>query len=244
MKHTPPSENTTSEVLILAGGLGTRLRPLINDRPKPLAPIGDRPFLAWLLDKYAQQKIQRVCLAVGYMADMIMETIGDTWQGMEICYSIEETPLGTGGATRQALDHLHGQTLHLCNGDTWLTYSPQKLETITQQQNAQIGIALAHVHDVSRYGAVSIKNELIGSFQEKGQTGAGYINGGAYFLSAKAIETLKTFPKNSFFSLEQDFLYPMTTNKQLAAFIQTSNFIDIGVPEDYLRAKQLLPSQQ
>jgi len=229
----------SQEVIILVGGLGTRLRSLISDRPKALAPICGRPFLSLLLDSYARQKVSRIHLAVGYMAEKIKEEFGNNWRGVELNYSTEENPLGTGGATLLALEKLQGSSVHICNGDTWLMYSLRNLELQTKKHNAHIGMALAHVDDTSRYGAVTIKDEYILSFQEKGITGKGWINAGAYFFNTKAIDALHTFPKNTFFSLEKDFLYNKVANKRILAFKETENFIDIGIPSDYAKANEL-----
>ena len=112
------------EAIVLAGGFGTRLRGIVDDVPKPLAPVAGRPFLAWLLDRLAASGIRRCILATGYMSDAIERTIGTRWQGMEIAYSVEPEPLGTGGAIRLAVMQLRGTSVHVLNGDTWLVYPP------------------------------------------------------------------------------------------------------------------------
>jgi len=226
----------TDEAIILAGGLGTRLRPLVHDVPKPLAPVGGRPFLAWLLDRLAQEGIRHVCLATGYMADRLETAIGHHWQGMEIEYSVESEPLGTGGALLQAVSRLRGNSVHVCNADTWLRYSLYDLEMLTCQQ---IGMALASVSEVGRYGAVTVAAGRVVRFQEKGGQGAGFINAGSYFFSDGGITALKRLTRRTSFSLEADFLYPMADAGGISAFLNTSDFIDIGVPEDYLRAQAL-----
>ena len=222
------------ETIILAGGFGTRLRDVVADVPKPMAPVAGRPFLAWLLDRLAAQGMRRCILATGYMADQIQREIGTHWLGMEIVHSVETTPLGTGGAIREAANLLQGECAHVLNGDTWLAYSPAALEQATTLAGAVIGIALAHVDDVGRYGAVETHDGIVAGFREKGGIGDGWINAGCYFLSAPAIAAL---PDVQAFSFESEVLLPMAAAGNVAAWTDTRDFIDIGVPEDYRRAQ-------
>lgn len=222
------------ETIILAGGFGTRLRDVVADVPKPMAPVAGRPFLAWLLDRLAAQGMRRCILATGYMADQIQREIGTHWLGMEIVHSVETAPLGTGGAIRQAANLLKGECAHVLNGDTWLAYSPVALEQATTHARAVIGIALAHVNDVERYGAVETRDGCVTGFREKGGSGDGWINAGCYFLSAAALAAL---PDEETFSFESEVLLPMAAAGKVAAWTETLDFIDIGVPEDYRRAQ-------
>lgn len=222
------------EAIILAGGFGTRLRDVVTAVPKPLAPVAGRPFLAWLLDRLAAQGMRRCILATGYMADVIEREIGSQWAGMDIVHSVESSPLGTGGAIRQAVSMLHGECAHVLNGDTWLVYSAAALEQSTLDSGAVIGIALAHVDDVGRYGAVETGAGIVTGFREKGGIGEGWINAGCYLLTASAIAAL---PDAETFSFESEVLLPMAAAGKVAAWIDTRDFIDIGVPEDYQRAQ-------
>jgi D-glycero-alpha-D-manno-heptose 1-phosphate guanylyltransferase len=228
-----------SEVIILVGGLGTRLREAVPDLPKPLAPVAGRPFLAHLLDRFARAGLRRAILASGYRAEMIEDAIGMEWQGMQIVHSLETERLGTGGALRHAARLLTGHGAHVVNGDTWLAYDPIALERTTGERNAAIGMALAHVDDLARYGAVVVDEGRVQRFTEKGGTGAGWINAGAYFFTAAALAAL---PDRQAFSLEEDVLVPMAAAGRVAAFQDTGTFVDIGVPEDYRRAQGLLAS--
>lgn len=223
------------ETIILAGGFGTRLREVVADLPKPLAPVAGRPFVAWLLDRLATQGMRRCILATGYMADVIEREIGAQWLGMDIVHSVETTPLGTGGAIRQAANLLQGECAHVLNGDTWLAYSTVALEQAAWEAGAAIGLALAHVDDVGRYGAVETRGGIVTGFREKGGRGDGWINAGCYFLTARAIAAL---PDAETFSFESEVLLPMAAAGKVAAWTETRDFIDIGVPEDYRRAQQ------
>ncbi len=223
------------EVILLVGGLGTRLRGVVADVPKPLAPVAGRPFLAWVLDQLAQEGIRRVILATGYMASTIEHAIGSRWHGMAVEYSVEQQPLGTGGALRMAMPLLAGNGAHVVNGDTFLRYSPRMLEEATRRQGAPVGIALARVADAGRYGAVEADAGRVTAFREKGKEGAGDINAGCYFFTEKALQGL---PLQGRFSLEHDVLQPLAASGGIAAYTQTTDFVDIGVPEDYLWAQQ------
>ncbi len=224
------------EAIVLAGGFGTRLRGIVDDVPKPLAPVAGRPFLAWLLDRLAASGMRRCILATGYMADAIERTIGMRWQGMDIAYSVEPEPLGTGGAIRLAAHRLHGDGAHVLNGDTWLEYAPAALEAAAGAASTSMALALAHVDNVARYGAVDVRGGRVHAFREKGEAGAGWINAGCYFLGEAALTAL---PEQAAFSFEREVLQPRALAGDVAAFTDTSGFIDIGVPEDFARAQPM-----
>jgi D-glycero-alpha-D-manno-heptose 1-phosphate guanylyltransferase len=225
------------EAIVLVGGLGTRLRNVVTDLPKPLAPVAGRPFLAHLLDQLAAGGLRRIILATGYMAEKIEQTIGARWAGMDIVYSKESEPLGTGGAIRLAAMLLQGDGVHLANGDTFLRYDPVALEHVVQRAGAVLGVALAKVDDVGRYGAVEVADGRVVAFREKGGRGPGLINAGSYFLTTAAIDDLPN--EDGAYSFENRVLLPSALSGQLAAFDDTSDFIDIGVPDDYARAQHL-----
>lgn len=222
------------EAIVLVGGLGTRLRGVVPDLPKPLAPVAGRPFLAYLLDQLTAGGLRRIILATGYMAEKIEQAIGDRWGEAEIVYSREPAPLGTGGAIRLAAAMVRGEGVHLANGDTFLRFDPADLERRVREQGATIGVALAKVPDVGRYGAVRTQHGRVVSFQEKGGHGPGLINAGSYFLTPSAIDRL---PSVTPYSFENEVLVPASLAGDLTAFDETRDFIDIGVPEDFARAQ-------
>lgn len=228
------------EAIVLVGGLGTRLRGVVSDVPKPLAPVAGRPFLAWVLDHLSSCGIRHTVLAAGYLAEKVQECAGREWNGMAIDYSIETETLGTGGAIGQARSFLHGDLAHVLNGDTFLRYQPAALEAATLASGAQIGVALARVDDLSRYGAVECRESRVTAFLEKGRSGPGLINAGCYFLRREALAGL---PAQSRYSFETEVLAPMTAAGKVAGFIATEGFIDIGVPDDYLRAQTMFGNQ-
>lgn len=224
------------EAIVLVGGLGTRLRAVVNDVPKPLAPVVGRPFLGWVLDRLAAEGMRRIILATGYMSELVEQSIGSEWAGMRIVYSREEKPRGTGGAIRLAAESLERDAAHVMNGDTFLRYSLAQLESATTHADAWVGMALALVDDVGRYGALRLENGRVVDFQEKGGSGAGYINAGCYFMTRHALQAL---PQQDAFSFETEVLQPLVSQRRVAAFVQTDSFVDIGVPEDYMRAQTM-----
>lgn len=229
----------TDEVIILVGGLGTRLRSVVSDVPKPLAPVAGRPFLAWVLDALAAQGIRRVILATGFMGDRVLVACGDSWQGMELMYSRESKPLGTGGAIALAFSQVRGDTCLVFNGDTWLTFDCAAFDHGWQASGARLAVVLAAVADVSRYGAARVECERVIGVVEKGRAGPGYINAGVYGIRRSL---LADFPALESFSFEREVLVPAVQREAVFGYTHTRDFVDIGVPQDYQYAQHLVPA--
>ncbi len=227
------------EAIILAGGFGTRLRGVVDDMPKPLAPVAGRPFLAWVLDVLAAQGLRRAVLATGYLGEKVEAALGKTCGGMSLLYSRETEPLGTGGAIVLAAQRIEGDAFFVVNGDTWLTLDYAAFDAATRRVNARLGIALAAVPDVSRYGAVRVDEGRVTGFAEKGRAGPGYINAGVYWLRRTLLDN---FSKLEHFSFEAKVLAPTVSRELVSAYTCTAGFIDIGVPEDYRRVQTLFAS--
>ncbi|MDW7973007.1 MAG: nucleotidyltransferase family protein [Thermodesulfovibrio sp.] len=226
------------ECLILAGGLGTRLRGVINDIPKPMAPISGKPFLEFLLRYLSSQGMERIVLSVGYLKEKIIEHFGSNFMGMEIVYSVEEEPLGTGGAILKARDLL-GEAFFVLNGDTLFMIDLRELYEFYARKCADVVIALRKMEDCSRYGSVVIDQDgRIKGFIEKGKMGECLINGGVYVVS-KGILDKVNFPVP--FSWERDFLERYYEDFNIYGLLCEGYFIDIGTPEDYGRANDELP---
>lgn len=224
------------DAVVLAGGLGTRLRGVVTGLPKVLAPVAGRPFLAYVLDLLAVAGIGHVVLATGYLGDQVAAVVGATWRTMRISYAHEVRPLGTGGAVRQAATLAARGPLLVLNGDTYVRFDPVAFAADMEAAQARIGVALTCVADVARYGAVDTHGDRVLGFREKGGSGPGLINAGVYFLSAAAVAGL---PDRDAFSLEHDVLMPAVAAGEVLAWDRTTDFIDIGVPDDYTAAQQL-----
>jgi len=224
------------EAIVLAGGFGTRLKQVVQDVPKPMAPINGHPFLEILLTSLASKGFKRVVLSLGHMADKISNHFGNHFSDLELIYEIETTPLETGGAIRAALPHCKNDHAFIFNGDTYLDLEAIEVETLWQQTQQPIIVA-CKVDDSSRYGGLKIKNNHVIGFSEKGQSGKGLINAGCYLLPTHILDHV---PLGQKFSLENQFLTQAVLNHPFQVFITQGQFIDIGIPEDYSRAQTLL----
>lgn len=225
------------EAIILAGGLGTRLRSRISDLPKSMAPVGGRPFLRILLDQLLDQGCQRIILSVGYRRQAILDAFGETYRGLQLHYVVEEAPLGTGGAIRFALQHTQNPFALVLNGDTYLDSDFSAMLLGHAAANRPITMAVTRVDEMARYGGVVIRDGRVAGFIEKGRTGPGWINGGAYVMN-------RSFPWSeglpSSFSFESDVLARSLNDLQPAAFPCRGQFLDIGTPDDLDRAQTVL----
>jgi D-glycero-alpha-D-manno-heptose 1-phosphate guanylyltransferase len=228
------------EAIVLAGGEGRRLRAVVSDLPKPMANVAGRPFLWWLLSRLAQQRVRRVILSVGYKADVIQSYFGNAFSGIELVYSVETEPLGTGGAIRLALEKARETQVIVLNGDTYADADLQGLMGTFECSRSDLVVAVTHVDDVSRYGGVVIDPETstIVGFDEKRGTAAGYINAGIYCLRP---DTFTRYSVPAKFSFERDFLAKELAILRPVAFAGVHAFIDIGIPADYSVAQTLIP---
>lgn len=224
------------EAIVLAGGFGTRLRQVVSDVPKPMAPVAGRPFLEILLGSLAQKGFSRTVLSLGFMAEKISDHFGAHFNGMNLTYVVESTPLGTGGAIRLAVAACAEEHVFIFNGDTYLDLEVERLEQQWQASRRPIVVG-RQVPDTTRYGRLVVEGGRITSFAEKGITGPGLINAGCYVL---ATDALTHFPLNQPFSIETDYLVPKVRRAAVEVFETKGMFIDIGIPEDYARAQTLL----
>lgn len=221
-----------SPVVILCGGKGTRLRAVVNDRPKPLALINGRPFLDFLLEKILSYNPSRLILSVGYMADFFKKYIEDCGLDGRVELIAEHKQLGTGGAINFVSHFLNCDNLIVLNGDTFCNVDLTKIEEIGLKHNSSV-VAVNSVENTSRYGRVQLDTDktFVRKFTEKGVDGSGLINTGIYFLLRKDILDQEVY------SFEEKMLPSLSMQGKLRAFITRSAFIDIGVPSDYERAQ-------
>ena len=228
------------EAIVLAGGEGKRLRAVVSDLPKPMATVAGRPFLWWLMIRLVQQLVRRVILSVGYKSDAIQSYFGDVFSGIELAYSVETEPLGTGGAIRLALEQAKETQVIVLNGDTYTDVDLQGLSGKFESSGTDLAVTVTHVNDVARYGGVVIdqKTNTIVGFDEKGGAAAGYINAGIYCLRR---DIFARYPVPAKFSFERDFLAKQLAVLRPVAFAGVRAFIDIGVPADYALAQTVIP---
>lgn len=218
--------DTTKEAIILCGGLGTRLRSVISDVPKPMAPIKNKPFLAFVLEYLKKQNISRVVLAVSYKYEIIQEYFGNSYLGMQILYSIEKEPLGTGGAILEALNLINSDSCYVLNGDTFFDVNLDRLKL----DNSDICVALKPMKNFDRYGSVDIdNNSYISAFNEKRFTSNGLINGGVYLIKKNIFNSFNLPNKFSF----EEFFQENFLIFNAKATVFDDYFIDIGIPQDY-----------
>jgi D-glycero-alpha-D-manno-heptose 1-phosphate guanylyltransferase len=227
------------EVVVLAGGQGTRLRSVVNDRPKPMADVGGRPFLAWQMDALIAGGAEKVILAVGYMSESIRAYFKSGYKDLSLEFSVENSPLGTGGAVRQALQSCSSPFPIVVNGDT---FSPYEFESLSLAMNSSLEAVIAAIRmpDALRYAVLDVDpiSHLIKGFLAKGASGEGLINAGTYVLNKDAF-LARSFPER--FSLETDYFERFCKNDIFRAVETKPPFIDIGIPEDLLRAQSYIP---
>ena len=227
------------EVIILAGGLGTRLRSVVSEVPKCMAPVAGKPFLWYLLKYLTRFDVNRVILSVGYLREVIFKWIDEVKEEFpfEFDYAIEEQPLGTGGGIKLALEKANDERVFVLNGDTFFDVDLMQLYDAHMIGKIAITLALKPMKNFDRYGTVNMEpiTGTILSFNEKQYCGEGLINGGVYVISKDApiFEGL-----GEKFSFETAVLEPQCSRHQLLGVVQNGYFIDIGIPEDYQRAQK------
>jgi len=215
---------------VLAGGFGTRLRPVVADRPKVVATVRGRPFLSYLLDQIADAGIRDVVICSGYRGEAIPDIFGSKFRDMELHYSRELQPLGTAGALRQAVPFFDSDIVLVLNGDSYCDVELEKFEQWHRARRAAASIVLSEVEDSSRFGSVRLAadGQILG-FAEKGNQGKGWINAGIYLLP---VEWISNLPEGVPISLERD-CFPKWIGRSFSGFAQGGRFLDIGTPESY-----------
>lgn len=224
--------NAADTAIILAGGLGTRLRSVIADLPKPMAPVNGKPFLHYLFQYLTKHNIARVVLSVGYKSTAIESFFGNKYLGIDMVYSQEQEPLGTGGGIKKAFE-IAGDSAFVLNGDTFFDISLSELKLFASLHQAEIALALKPMKDFDRYGTVELNGSCITSFSEKRYCCDGRINGGIYFMNKSVFSEVK----DTVFSFEKDVLEKQVKGGKIYGKEFENYFIDIGVPEDYDRAQ-------
>ena len=224
-----------TQAIILAGGLGTRLRSAVPDLPKCMAPILAKPFIGYLLDYLISEGVTKFVLALGYKSEIVEQYVNTQYGGHDIVFSVEAEPLGTGGAVALAFTKAEAGDCLVLNGDTFFAADLKRLSAFHAETGAACTLALKPMVNFERYGTVTL-NEAgqVTGFHEKQKTAEGLINGGIYALKKEALLN-STQPAN--FSFETDFLYPSVELGNIRGIIENKYFIDIGIPEDFERAQ-------
>jgi D-glycero-alpha-D-manno-heptose 1-phosphate guanylyltransferase len=233
--------NLECDAIVLAGGLGTRLRAVVPDRPKPMALVGGRPFLDYVLGHLAAHGLKHVVLSIGYMGEVIREHYGSAHEGMALSYAVETEPLGTGGALQLAMGQCRSDWAIAVNGDTLLDADPMALLAATRASGSPLGVVVREVPDTLRYGRCEVQDGRLVAFGEKGVAGQGYINGGMYAIS-RGLFQRQPLPER--FSFETEILTAQLQAIRPCAMVSDAYFIDMGIPEDYARAQVELPARQ
>ena len=223
------------EVIILAGGLGTRLKAAVPELPKAMAPILARPFIGYLVDYLKLQGLERFIFSLGHKSNIIEQYLETQYDEIEKIYSVEQEPLGTGGAIQLALKHAKEKHVLIVNGDTFFKVDIPALSAFHKERDADCSIALKPMQHFDRYGMVELKaDQSVKSFHEKKYYSEGLVNGGVYALHAHRFEK-ESFPAR--FSFEKDYMEARHQERRMYGLIQDAYFIDIGVPADFEKAQ-------
>ena len=222
------------EAIVLAGGFGTRLASRLQGVPKPMALVAGRPFLEILLLQLHRAGCTRVILSVGYLHEVIRNHFGTSFHGLQVDYAIETSPLGTGGAIRLALEQARENAVLAMNGDTFRQIDYAGMMGFHRAEGSPATMAVAYRPDIARYGGVVVEEKRVVAFAEKGRSGPGWINAGAYVLS-RNLDWPKRLGQK--FSIEADFFMHEVARLRPAAYETSGYFLDIGIPEDLDRAQ-------
>ena len=226
---------TVVTAAILAGGLGSRLRPAVSGRPKALANIGERPFLTYLFDQLVAAGARDVVVCTGYLGDQIRMIFGESYNTLRLNYSKESTPLGTAGALRLALPLFNSNPVLVMNGDSYCDANIREFCFWHSRRQANATLLLTKIFDTERFGQVKVDVDgKVTDFKEKSRgQGPGWINAGIYLLNRDLLEEI---PVNRAVSLETE-IFPSWIGRGLYGFQSEARFMDIGTPEAYSSAQ-------
>ena len=223
------------EAIILAGGLGTRLRGEVPDLPKCMAPVNNRPFVNYVIAHLQKQGIEKFIFSLGYKSEAFTGFLSGYLAAKNYQVLIEKEPLGTGGAILYACRHTQEQQVVVVNGDSLFSINLNLVSDFHTTKNAECTLVLKPMNNFDRYGVVELNaDHSIALFREKQFYAKGLINGGVYLLNTRSLLTSGLPEKYSF---EKDYLQPFYGSKKIYGIVQDEYFIDIGIPEDYRKAQ-------
>lgn len=235
------------EAVVLAGGLGTRLRSVCADRPKPMADVNGKPFLHHLMKYWVREGVSHFILSVGYLHEKVIEYFGSSFEGVPISYAIEHIPLGTGGGLLLALDSLFdlNKPILALNGDTYFEVPLQALTNFQIKTGCAGCLSLLSIEKNTRYGGIQVlpSGQII-SFKEKSDMGPSLINGGSYLFDPSFLKQIFPSIVDQPVSLEADILTKLMSLNQAYGTVFDRYFLDIGIPEDYFQAVHKFSSHQ
>ncbi len=230
--------NSIDQVIILAGGLGTRLKDTVPDLPKCMAPINGKPFITYVIEYFQSQGIENFIFALGYKSEMFEDFLASRLPADKYQLSIEKEQLGTGGAVKLSCSKAFKENVLVTNGDTLFKINIGILCGFHLQNNADCTLSLKFMKNFDRYGVVEISNDYsVQLFKEKNYYAEGNINGGLYALNVQTF-LQENLPEK--FSFEKDYLENFYTKRKMFGVAQDAYFIDIGIPEDYEKANREL----
>ncbi len=223
------------EAIILAGGLGTRLRSAVPDLPKCMAPVNGKPFIGYVIDSFIKQGVSKFILSLGYKSEAITDYIEVNYPDLQVKYAIEEEPLGTGGAIKLSCSMASEENVFVTNGDTLFDVNLSEILEKHGDSTADCTLSLKPMTEFDRYGVVELKaDKSISSFKEKQYYKSGLINGGVYVLNVKSFLS-ESLPQK--FSFEKEYMEALFLTRKMIGIEQDGYFIDIGIPQDYLKAQ-------
>ncbi len=225
------------KAVLLVGGRGSRLANYLpQNTPKPMAEINGKPFLEYLIKYLVGQKFSEIILSVGFLKEQIINYFGNNFNGVKISYAEESEMLGTGGAIKNAFKNFNSEKFIVLNGDSFQEINFEKF--IKKSQKSNISLVIREVENSARYGSLEFNENKITNFIEKGKQGRGYINSGCYYIAREWFLGLDLPEK---FSFEADFLMKFCNKIEINYYSEKGYFVDIGVIEDYQKAKIDIP---
>jgi D-glycero-alpha-D-manno-heptose 1-phosphate guanylyltransferase len=232
-------------VVVLAGGIGSRLKEIVSDVPKPMAPVRGRPFLEYLLSYWVKNNAQHIVLSVGYKYQKIMDYFGSSFNEVPITYVIEHEPLGTGGALLKVLNEIRPKDeFILVNGDTLFLIDPLRIFDLHIKNNADLSMSLRQVDDAGRYHRIcpDKAGKIIAIEQPNKKVASGQINGGVYIVNPGLFSGYD-YDENQNISFENEMLPALINKHNIYGFSDGGDFIDIGIPEDFHKAQDYLSDE-
>jgi len=229
-------EVESCEAIILAGGLGTRLRSAVPDLPKCMAPVNGKPFIGYVIDSFIKQGVRKFILSLGYKSEVIIDYIKTDYPELEVQLAIEDEPLGTGGAIKLSCLKAKERNVFVTNGDTLFDVNLTEILKQHLSTKSDCTLSLKPMKNFDRYGVVKLNSDnSVSSFQEKQYYEEGLINGGVYVLNVASFLS-ESLPQK--FSFEKEYMEALFLSRKMIGVEQDGYFIDIGIPQDYLKAQQ------